>query len=215
MLLPSLALIGCGQNRARQLEIENQTLREELTALRSAPENRYRQGIGMVDAAKYEEACSVFTSIVNEFPTSPLAVNSEEQLERLDSVLEGIRAKREIEEARRQQDERRREEEAKYEPLSDDAANEQWKEFRNHPNEYKGTTTTWLFKVTWKLSDGSFQGWLGSPVADRRVEVCGARVTADVKAHDWVAVTGRFEGISQQGQIVFVPIRILNLGVGE
>jgi hypothetical protein len=112
-------------------------------------------------------------------------------------------------------EERQRQENAKYTPLSDSAAIEQWSEFRNNESKYRGTVTTWEFRVNNIGYEGNLMGWRLGGQGETHVAVEADERTVNVKENDWVIVTGRFSYVSRDGYVVLAPIRIKDEGVGQ
>ncbi len=140
-----------------------------------------------------------------------------------------IEAERQQAEDKRLAEAERRKEEAKYRPLTLDAAIKQWKHFRTNEVADKGTVTTWRFKVSWV--DADLTGYLAGfdyqvivmgPLGDRYdaradLGMVGSHVRAVPIAvkNDWIVVTGAFRYISTDGAVVLDAIRVKNEGYRE
>jgi biopolymer transport protein ExbB/TolQ len=222
------------QQQARllaQMTAENQTLKNRVDslehvamALRDAPENRYREAMDLLAADRYDEAKTELESLALKYPASPLTVNAREQLAQLAKTLARMESERRVEERRLQAEARRlqQEEEAKYHPLSREAAVAQWREFRNHP-ELTGTVTTWRFKV--HFVDDDLTGYVSG--FDYPVSVGGSENTftyahavshdgfPKVREADWIVVTGKFRRVTESGYVVLQPIKVKNEGFRE
>jgi len=195
-----------------------------MAALKDAPENCYTRAVDLSDSGKYSDACSLFHALIQRYPSSPLVSNAKTQLVNLSGVLAKIEADRKAEERRLQKEEERKREEAKYQPLSEDAAIEQWKQFRNNDG-LKGTVTTWQFKVRWASEGEDALGYLA--VGEYPVAITGtvgsttyddavaAGLFPEIKENDWVVVTGKFSYVSSDGYVALKPIRVRDLGFRE
>jgi len=128
------------------------------------------------------------------------------------SIEAEAKAEREarIEAERQAAEERRREE-----PLSTDAAIRQWKHFRTDEQASDGTITTWRFKVNYTgvahdMLGGScsymfgYLGYYAYPV--RVMGYCQA------SKDDWVVVTGRFDYVNSDGEVVLNLVKLKNEG---
>lgn len=230
---------GCGREKLRKLESENRVLKDSvdlltnsvhsleqgMAALKDVPENCYARAVDLSASGNYSDACSLFQSLIQRYPSSPLVSNAKAQLVNLNGALAKIEADRKAEERRQQQEEKRKQEEAKYQPLSQDAAIAQWKEFRNH-QELEGTVTTWEFKIHLVSVTGNVIGFLdrnmnnsvaitGTVGSTTYEDAAGAGLFPEVKENDWVAVTGKFGYVSDDGYVVLIPIRVRDLGYSE
>jgi hypothetical protein len=235
------------QQQARllaQVTAENRILKNKVDslehvamALRDAPEDRYREAIDLLASERYDEAKTEFESLALKYPASPLAVSAREQLAQLPRMLAKVAAIRRAEEKQRQAEEKERQteenrlqqqEEAKYKPLPHDAANEQWRRFRNGL-EQKGTVTTWEFKVS-VMSRGNLFGWLHVDTHYGKLEypvvvqgdgyssyatLASSGKFPAVREDDWIAVTGEFCRVSEDGEVVLTPVRVTNEGYRE
>ncbi|MBA7513275.1 Outer membrane protein assembly factor BamD [subsurface metagenome] len=228
---------GCGRQEIEKLRAENQalksevaSLKQEIAKLKETPDYHYQQGVDFLSSQKYEEAKSEFETVIDKYPTSPLVTSAKQQLIVVKKGLAKIEAQRIAEEklveADRRAEERRRQEEEKYRPRSPEEAIQEWIQFRNNEDKYKGTVTTWRFPVKY-LSYENPIGYLdtasGGYGSDYAVVVHGPEgftyqagamfgKVPSVKEKDWIIVTGKFCYVSSDNVVVLSPIRVKNEG---
>ena len=96
---------------------------------------------------------------------------------------------------------------------------DEWEIFRNNIEEYKGTITTWRFKIA-SISYENPIGMLSWVAHDVAIipdwGTYGARVLIGdfpvIREDDWVVVTGEFHGVSGDGFVILEPISVINEG---
>ena len=107
---------------------------------------------------------------------------------------------------------------------------EEWDKFRGDPDKYKGTITSWNLEVFFVYE--YLKGYAGEKVMfskGKGIRVYGpAKNRAEallsynelvllgrapkISANDWITVTGKFEGISNDGEVILRAIQIKNEG---
>jgi outer membrane protein assembly factor BamD (BamD/ComL family) len=167
------------------------------------------------DKVAAQNTVAACDSYIRTHPNGEFVQEARNLRQRIESEAKAEREAR-IEAERKAAEERRREE-----PLSYEAAIRQWKQFRTNEESSRGTVTTWRFKVRYTGVDhdvlgGSSNyafGYLGEfkyPVHAR-----GFGFGRTPSTDDWVVVTGEFEYIDSDGEVVLSVIRVKNEGYRE
>ena len=217
------ALCGCGK---KELEVENQILKEknnrleqEIAQLKETAEYHYQQGVDFKSKQDFSSASDEFSKVIKKFPTSQLVSLAKTRLAEVSEELAKA-------EANRIAEEKRRKEEEKYRPRSESEAIEEWKTFRSDESKYRGTITTWAFKVRGFTRESPY-GYLGNNSTYQVVVEGNDSFTYQaasifypakfpkVTEKDWIIVTGKYSGLSSDGMIFLTPIRVKNEGFKE
>jgi len=227
---------GCTQQEKNELRSENEKLKNKVTALKQeiaklkeTADYHYQQGIDFISSKKYEEAKTEFETVIGKYPTSPLFTSAKQQLIKVKDVLAKI-------DAQRRAEERRRQEEEKYTVKNESEANSEWLSFRNDRNKYKDKIITWkcLYSYStetnwdifyWKTSHLYLNGNIDRPViVDGSPEIYGKgyykesrsawEKAGPISKDDFVAITGKFIDVTDEGEVSLIPIRIKKIGYG-
>ncbi|OGF45105.1 MAG: hypothetical protein A2536_06370 [Candidatus Firestonebacteria bacterium RIFOXYD2_FULL_39_29] len=209
---------GCGQGEIEKLKSENASLKNEIKCLKETADYHYKEGVLLLKDKSYYNAKTEFEAVIEKYPTSSLVASSRERLTEINRELVRV-------EAERIAGEKRRQEEEKYKPKEDRDAKDEWVNFRSAEEKYKGTVTTWRFKVSY-ISRENPLGRLASSYRDNNsysVSVLGPegytyqcavmlKKVPEVKEDDWMVVTGKFEYVSSDNVVVLSPIKVINEG---
>jgi|GEM_PF-3794567 len=219
------------------------SLQKEIALLTATDQYYYQQAVALGDSQRFIESRDAFQSLVTKFPLSPYTSNAKQQISTLNSLI-AREEKRILDEQRRLEkfqrdsianeekrmraEQKRRQDEAKYVVRSPQEAINEWKQFRTNEAEYKGTVTTWRLRVANIFSENP-HGYLGEGgYSDYQVTVLGNEEgywtyaldvylgkMPKVKVKDWIVVTGRFVGISDDNVVALRAIRVKNEGYQE
>jgi len=217
------ALCGCGK---KELEAENKILKEknlqleqEIAQLKETAEYHYQQGIAFKSDQDFLSAKDEFLKVIEKYPTSQLVTVAKTQLTEVGRELAKAEAKKIAEEKKRKEAE-------KYRPRSASEAIEEWKAFRSNESKYRGTVTTWAFRVRGFTRENPY-GYLGDN-SNYQVVVEGNNDFTYQAASmfypekfpkatekDWLVVTGKYSGLSSDGMIFLAPTKVKNEGFRE
>ena len=189
-------------------------IEQELVELRQTADFHFGRAIDFMNESKFEEAKSKFETVIQKYPESSLVKAAKEQLNKVNTGITRIEAKKRVEEERRREAE-------KYKPRDPYVAIEEWNMFRRNEEKYKGTITTWRFPVS-EVRRKDLIGYL-----DDVVQSIGYKNIVSVKNYhmrvmlekfpvviegDWISVTGEFVNVSSDNVIVLKPIKVINEG---
>jgi len=244
-MVPLFILTFCGNSELQKLKSENEQLKSkineleskinelenEIAKLKETDDYHYKIGVDFKNEGKYVSALVEFGTIIDKYPNSIYLSKAAEQIKNIKNEMKRIEEQRIAEERKKEKqriaEEKRREEEEKYRPKSQDEAIAEWMSFRNNEDEYKGTITTWRIKVNYISSVSECPiGHLGEYSSDYQVAVLGPKgytyqaayllgMVPKVIEDDTIVVTGKFSGVSSDGIVVLIPIKVKNEGYSE
>jgi len=222
-------------NEADSINFETRILGDEIVSLKdnisklsNTIDYHFAYGNKFLKEKNFKDAINEFNIVIDNYPKTNHAISARKIIKDIDRQKAIADEEREKELARiereRKKEEQKRKEREKYKPKSKDTAIAEWKKFRNNVEAYKGTITTWRFKISY-ISRENPIGWLS--LASYQVLIYPDPWTYEsarlygfdgldlpiIRDDDWVVVTGEFFGVSAGGVVILKPIKIINEGV--